>query len=142
MHSPPEDDRSFQERANDYVFIKEGFSLWAALFGPFWLVMQNMWVEVAAYFGGLILLSIILEALGFTPEAISFAFLFANAVFGLFARDLRRYHYDRRGYHLTDVVIGKTLEECETRFFRNLAPDQHPPLNTAHPSFQNEAQPL
>ena len=104
--------------------------------------MQTMWIEAAAYFGLLIVLSVICEALGFTPEAVSFALLFANAVFGLFARDLQRFYYERRGYQFTDVVIGKTLDECETRFFRNCAPTQQPPLTTEQAPFHNEAHPL
>ncbi len=104
----------------DYIFIKEGYSLWAGLFGPFWLFMKAMWVEAGVMMGGLIFILTIFGLLGFHGSALFGALMFSNLVFGLFARDLVRRHYERKGYQLTDVVNGKSLDECECRYFRRL----------------------
>ncbi len=106
----------------DHVFIKEGFSLWAAFLGPLWLVMKSMWVETGVYIAALITGAILMEAIGFHAQAISAAMLLANLGFGLFARDLLRFHIERKGYKFVSVVNGKTMDECETRFFQNSQP--------------------
>ena len=118
VHSPPEDNRPDADRVMDYVFIKEGFSVWAALFGPFWALANKMWMEAGIFIGAIIVGSIIMDAIGLTPAAISGAILASYGVFGLFARDLQRAYYERIGYKLVSVVKGKTREECELRYFR------------------------
>lgn len=103
----------------DYVFIKEGYSFFAGLFGPYWSLANKMWVEAAAHIGAMIILSIIMDMIGFNAEAISSTMMISNIIFGLFARDLQRFHYDRRGYDMVSVVNGKSYLECETSFFHN-----------------------
>lgn len=114
----------FDHQGEDNIFIKEGLSLTAALFGPFWSLMNNMWVEVGLHVGLLILGTTCLEALGFNPGFITAAILASNLVFALFARDLQRFYLERRGYRLAGVVVGKTLDECETRFYRTAEQQQ------------------
>jgi|GEM_PF-6087454 len=120
IHAPMEDNRSLEERAMDYQFIKEGFSIWAALFGPFWLLMKGMWLETLSYFLAAIGLGLVLQLLGFNEEAISAFIMGANFIFALFARDIERLHFERSGFKLISVVNGKTKDECEARYFRSL----------------------
>jgi hypothetical protein len=59
-------------------------------------------------------------------SAVSFALAL---VFGIFANDLRRWTYGRRGYLLVDVVGGGDLEEAERRLLDekpDLAADLRP----------------
>ncbi len=118
VHSPPEDNRPEDDRVMDYIFIKEGYSIWAALLGPFWTLANGMWMETGVYIGGLIVGSILMEVIGFNAGAIGAAILFANLIFGLFARDLQRFFYERQGYTLETVVNGKSYQDCEVRYFR------------------------
>ncbi len=119
IHAPMEDGRSLEERALDYQFIKEGFSIWAALFGPFWLLVKGMWLETLGYFLAVIGLALALQLLGLNEEAISAFIWVANFIFALFARDIERLHYERSGFNLIGVVNGKTKDECEARYFRS-----------------------
>jgi hypothetical protein len=118
VQAPPEDDRSYAERAVDYVFLKEGYSFWAALFGPFWSLANKMWLEAFIHFVGLFAVLGILGAIGFVPAVISYVSFMANLLFALFAYDLQRFHYSRKGYQMIGVVNGKTKGDCEARFFR------------------------
>lgn len=102
----------------DYIFIKEGFSLGAALLGPFWLLIKGNWPGAGMFFALLILISIALNALGFNAAAITGLLFAVQIAFGFFARDLQRFDIERRGYRFIDIVNGKNLDECETRFFR------------------------
>jgi len=118
VHSPPKDNRSQEERAMDIVFIKEGYNLWAGLFGPFWSLANALWREAAVHIGLIILVSGILGMIGFNAQAISGAQFLGNLIFGLFARDVLRMNYERAGFKMVSVVTGKNFEECETRYFR------------------------
>ena len=102
----------------DFIFIKEGYSLWAAVLGPLWLLAKAMWIEAGVYIALIMGGSALLSWVGFNAAAISTATLFANLVLGLFARDVERFHIERKGYKLIEVVNGKSLDECESRFFR------------------------
>ena len=42
IYAPIDENRPLIERAMDYHFIKEGFALWAAIFGPFWLLAKGL----------------------------------------------------------------------------------------------------
>ncbi len=129
VQAPPEDDRSYAERAVDYVFLKEGYSFWAALFGPFWTFTNKLWIEglvhLVAYFS---LLGVV-AAIGFTLGVVGFFSFFANILFGLFAYDVQRLHYTRKGYNMVGVVNGKSKGDCEARFFR--AKEEPPRFNLA-----------
>lgn len=124
VYAPEEDNRAFKDRATDYVFIKEGYSLWAAIFGPFWLVFKTMWVEAAVFFVAIIGVSVAMEQLGFNAFAISSFFTLANIIFAFFARDIERLFYERSGYQMVSVINGKNEHDCEARYFRNRGQQQ------------------
>jgi len=66
----------------DVVFVKEGYSLWAGLFGPFWSLVNSMWIEAGVHIGLIILVSAILGVIGFNTEAVGGAQFLGNLVFG------------------------------------------------------------
>ena len=120
IYAPIDENRPLIERAMNYQFIKEGFSLWAALFGPLWLLAKGLWLETLAFFAAAIGLTLILQLIGFNEAAISAAMTGTTIIFGFFARDIERLHYERSGFKLISVVNGKTKHECEARYFRSL----------------------
>ena len=120
IYAPIDENRPLIERAMNYQFIKEGFSLWAALFGPLWLLAKGLWLETLAFFAAAIGLTLILQLIGFNEAAISAAMTGTTIIFGFFARDIERLHYERSGFKLISVVNGKTKDECEARYFRSL----------------------
>lgn len=83
------------------VLVKEGFSLWAALFGPFWLLAQRAWIA------GVLLLCLDLGSTLLLPDRygtiVSLGLAWAMGVFG---RDIIRWSLARRGYVLADVVAA------------------------------------
>lgn len=119
IYAPPPDDRSYENRSMDYKFIKEGYALWAGLFGPLWLLAKAIWIEGALYMVALIIFTSLLHYLGFNATAQSCFTFLANLVFGLFARDVERMYYERLGYEMISVINGKSAPDCEASYFRS-----------------------
>jgi hypothetical protein len=127
VHEPPRDDRRDDALAHTarFVFVRDGFHLWAFLFGPVWMLRHRMWLETIAY---LILVGAVTYALrrfGIEGAGIWIAFLISLLV-GIEASSLRRWKLSRRGFVNLGVVVGDDLEDAERRFFDGWAADERP----------------
>jgi hypothetical protein len=117
VHEPPlrpADPVPDLERA---LFVRDGFSFWAFLFGPLWMLRHRMWLVLAAYLvlaGGL---QAVLLALGASPAAIIAAGLLIALLVGLEAGTLRRLTLRRRRWKEVGLVGGNDREVAERRFF-------------------------
>jgi len=108
------DQPSAFERA---VFVRDGFSWWALLFGPLWLLWNHAWI-------GFLIWSLIQFGLGLLMQnqiihigAQSLLELLIALALGFEAASIRRYVLRRRGFHLVDVVQDGSLADAERRFF-------------------------
>lgn len=120
VYAPEPDNRAVVEQAADFKFLKEGYSILAALFGPFWLVAKQLWIEAAIYFVGL---GSLLGALGFfglNEIGATLFYFITSALFAIFARDIEAWHLERGGYRMVSIVTGKTYAECEEKYFTSL----------------------
>src|SRR5215831_21273317 len=52
------------EHADRFVFLRDGFSLGAFLFGPLWLFWRRLWVVLIAYLARVAAIGVGLRALG------------------------------------------------------------------------------
>ncbi|MBI4725292.1 MAG: DUF2628 domain-containing protein [Rhodomicrobium sp.] len=117
VHEPARPAQTIDERADQVVFVKEGFTWWGFLFGPFWLLFNALWFEFIAALllsGGL---AAGLVELGLKEQAPGIANLFLMLVIGFEGNDLRRWRLERKGYRFLCSVAGSSFEECERRFF-------------------------
>ncbi|MCZ6721902.1 MAG: DUF2628 domain-containing protein [Alphaproteobacteria bacterium] len=103
--------------AKDAVFLGEGFSLPAAIFGPFWALYHGHWRTTLLLLAGLVLLGLIAEQLRFdVPSGV--VLLLGYLVFvGFNGNDWRRSGLERQDYRLDRVVVAKNREEAELRYF-------------------------
>lgn len=120
IHAPPVDNRNFSEQAADYVFLKEGYAYWAALFGPFWLLARKLWLEALIYFVALGLIQAILQYFGLNEYGATLLYFMVSIIFALFAYDVERWHYARKDYVMISLVNGKSRVDCEAKFFNKL----------------------
>jgi hypothetical protein len=122
VHEPGLPAKSPGERADEVVFVKEGFTWWGFLFGPFWLLFNGLWFE----FGFALLLiaglSALLTQLGLKDQAAGIANLAVMLLVGFEGNDLRRWRLERKGYTLLAPVAAEGYEECERRFFEAWLP--------------------
>jgi hypothetical protein len=115
VHEPlPRDGaRSAPER---FVFVRDGFSFWALLFGPLWMLRHRMWLVLLGYIALAVALSLVFRLNA--SDKIGFAVLGLIALLiGLEAGTLRRFTLRRRGYRNIGIVVGDDLELAERRFF-------------------------
>ncbi|WMS44180.1 DUF2628 domain-containing protein [Acuticoccus sp. MNP-M23] len=112
-----EHDRFREHRkAERALFVRDGFSWRASLFGPLWLLAKGHLVLAVAYLvvaAGLVAATITL--LG--EDAVTPVTLVASLWFGFEAEGLRRWALSRRGWHMNDVVEGRRLPEAERRYY-------------------------
>lgn len=125
-----ESERHGAERAERAVFVKDGFSWLALLFGPFWLLWHRMWVVVLGYAVVLVGIPALVERLA--GDDVAGIVGFGLAVWFAFeARALRRWSLARRGYTLMAVVEGRRFRNAERRYYSE-RPFTAAPLTPSH----------
>jgi hypothetical protein len=102
---------------DEFVFVRDGFSLWAFLFGPFWMLRYRLWLVLLIYLAVVIALAAALHFLGASSGArVAAGFLLCLLV-GFEAATLRRFGLARRGSNELGIVVADDLEAAERRFF-------------------------
>jgi hypothetical protein len=118
--------------AERFVFVRDGFSWWAFLFAPLWMLWHRMWLVFLGYAvisGGI---EFALVRFGASRAAISLVGLVISLLVGLEASTLRRLTLHRRGWTNVGVVSGDKLEDAERRFFDAWVRGTRPANSAAH----------
>lgn len=115
IYEPPIRVRDPVGRAEELVFLKDGFSWPALLFSLFWLAYQRMWLILCLFGGTMILLFFVLNAL--SSSAAALVIFGAILMFALEANTIRRMKLEQSGYRLSAVINGKSLYDCERKYF-------------------------
>lgn len=83
------------------VVLRDGFSIWPFLFGPFWFLAQRLWVEA------LVMLALLVAAALLLPDPASSVVLFAlHLLAGFEGRDRLRARLERKGLAPLGVVAA------------------------------------
>lgn len=104
-------------KAEHFVFVRDGFSFWAFIAAPWWMLLHRMWLVLAAYvvlIGGLMF---VLMTLGASDSALAVISLLVAILIGLEASTLRRFSLQRRGWRNVGIISGDDMEDAERRFF-------------------------
>lgn len=132
VHEPPNPPADRIDRGDSMVFVRDGFSLNAALLTPLWLIGNRHWIALAAYAIGMALLVGALLLLDVNPAWITLWVVAYQLIWGYEADELERGALTRRGFETVGTVSGRTRRECERRFFDGWLPRQ-PILSAAPP---------
>ncbi|MDX2203525.1 MAG: DUF2628 domain-containing protein [Hyphomicrobiaceae bacterium] len=124
VHERPNPPSDRIERAEGLVFVKDGFSWMAALFTPFWLLAHRLWWVLLGYAGVVALLQVVGRLAGTEQQWPALAGVAVGLLFGFEADALRRWGLARRGWRMLGSVSGRSLEDCERRFFDDWLPSQ------------------
>jgi hypothetical protein len=134
VHEPPMHAAGALADAERFVFVRDGFSFWAFIAAPLWMLWHRMWLVLLGY----VLLTVIvlsaLAVLGASAAALIVVGLSIALLVGLEANTLRRFALRRRGWRNVAIVSGHDVEDAEQRFFDawlHQAPAQRD--NTAKP---------
>ena len=124
VHEPPNAPSDRVDRAESLVFIKDGFSWGAALFGPVWMLFNRLWWPLLAY----IVAYAGIEAVRLTAiidrRWIGLCLIALNLLLAFEGDTLRRWALERRGWRLLGATNGRSRSECERRFFEAWLPAQ------------------
>jgi hypothetical protein len=112
-----------------FVFVRDGFHFWAALFGPLWLIAHRLWLALIGWIIAIIALELVLRRLGVGSAAIVFADIVVALLMGFEAASLQRWTLLRNRWSQLDVVIADDEEAAERRFFDRWARKQHGIVN-------------
>ncbi|HEY2526971.1 MAG TPA: DUF2628 domain-containing protein [Xanthobacteraceae bacterium] len=117
VHEPPLRGDEPLSAAERYVFVRDGFSIAAFLFAPFWMLWHRLWLALALYVVVTGLLETVLMAVGASPMTVTLLAALISLLVGLEAGSLRRLTLSRRGYKQVGLVSGADIEDAERRFF-------------------------
>ncbi len=130
VHEPPNPPADRIERAEKLEFVRDGFTLLAAVIPPLWMALNRLWIALLAYLLAVAAVGIVLGAAGVNQSMISLIILAAHIVIGFEADSIKRWTLERRGWDEVGTVAGRNRAECERRFFDNWI-IQQPFLRTA-----------
>ncbi len=99
------------------VFVRDGFSFWAFLLTPLWMLWHRMWLVLVGYLVLASGLLAVLLGLGVSSAEIITAGLLISLLLGLEASTLRRFTLRRRGFKELGLISGSDREVAERRFF-------------------------
>ncbi|WP_022722768.1 DUF2628 domain-containing protein [Rhodopseudomonas sp. B29] len=133
VHAPRPTDDETRPAPERFVFLRDGFSIWAFLFGPFWLLYRRLWLALLGY---LVLMTVLTAALGVLHAGAGTRFvvlLLCATLLGLEASSLRRWTLGRRGWRPIDIVAADDQEIAERRFFDRWSAAQANPIGFSFP---------
>ncbi len=117
VHEPRPRKSETATDADRFVFVRDGFYVWAFLLGPVWILWHRLWLVLLAYLAGTVALQAGLWALGASGTVKLAVGLLISLLIGFEAATLRRWTFTRRKWKNLGVVVGEDLEAAERRFF-------------------------
>lgn len=104
-----------QQKDNNCIIIKQGASLFAAIFNVGWLLYHRMWL--------LLILSsiVVVSAFSLNCEHLKVGALITTMlIFGFCRTDILEYELERKKYLLKDIILANSEMEAELKFLERL----------------------
>ena len=117
VHEPPNAATDRADRAEAMRFVREGFSLFAALLPPLWMIANRLWLVLFGYIVLTLFVSAVLTVLKVPLHWHGYVMLAISIIIGFEADSLIRWTLLRQNWHMVGGVSGTSFEECERRFF-------------------------
>jgi uncharacterized protein DUF2628 len=117
VHEPPPGRYEGVPDPERFAFVRDGFSLWACLFGPLWMLRHRMWLVLVSYLLVLAAIEVALRAVGVSSGTSLAVGLLVALLIGFEAATLRRFTLARRKWSNVGLIVSDDLEAAERRFF-------------------------
>src|SRR5208283_1207403 len=101
------------------VFLRDGFSIAAFIFGPFWLFWNRAYLAAGLWLALVTMLAIGGGRLGLQPEATALINLALSLALAFEGVRLIIWTLERRGFRQSGVVACDNAQEAEEVFFHN-----------------------
>ena len=106
VHAPRTSDMNARAAGDRAVFVRDGFHVWAFVFGPFWLLYHRLWWALLGYVAVMVGVSVSLGVLRVSGGVSLCVLLLIALLIGLEAASLRRWTLSRGKWRQLDVVAG------------------------------------
>ena len=110
--------------ADRFVFVRDGFHVWAFVAGPFWLLFHRLWLALIGYLVLSFVGEIVLSLLGIGAGPRMLVMFVIALLMGFEASSLRRWSLSRGKWRQLDMVVADNPEAAERRFFDRWASRQ------------------
>jgi hypothetical protein len=117
VHEPPLRATEAAPDPERFVFVRDGFSIWAFLVAALWMLWHRMWLILVVYVVVAAGLETVLRYAGVGSPVLSIVALLISLLVGIEAGTLRRFTLARRGWKNVGIVSAYDLEDAERRFF-------------------------
>ena len=117
VHEPPPKADAGEPDPERFVFVRDGFSFWAFLLAPLWMLRHRMWLVFLGYVIVTVALQVGLRLMGASTTVIMLAVALVSLLIGFEAASLRRFTLWRRRWKNVGIVVGDDVESAERRFF-------------------------
>ena len=131
VHESPNPPAARGDRAEQLVFVRDGFSWFAALLAPVWMLANRLWLALLGYIAVVAALIVVFGLLGIGDQWLGNALLAVHLIIGFEADSILRWTLNRRAWRQIASVTGATVEDCERRFFEEWLASV-PAVSTAH----------
>lgn len=131
VHQPPLRKQDTAPDPERFVFVRDGFSFWAFLLGPLWMLRYRMWLVLLGYIAVVAAAQIAIGFVGVSSGSAVLAGFMLALLIGLESGTLRRFTLGWRGWQTVGTVVGSDREQIEQRFFNAWA--QGETVNPAPP---------
>jgi len=133
VHAPPLNSGASADPER-FVFVRDGFHVWAFLLAPLWLLQHRLWLALAGYIAVNVVIGVAVMLLGIAEIADFFIALLLALLVGFEAATLWRWTLTRRGWRQLGFAIGDDIEEAERRFFASWTTKKPAPPPLPHVS--------
>jgi hypothetical protein len=117
VHEPPLKRYDTAADPDRFIFVRDGFSWPAFLFGPLWMLRHRLWLVLLLYVSLMIGVEVGLRRLALPAEMAFMVGALIALLIGIEAGTLRRFKLARRGWSNVGVIVGDDREMAEQRFF-------------------------
>jgi uncharacterized protein DUF2628 len=133
VYEPPMHNSGAADLADRFIFVRDGFSLGAFLFGALWMIWRRLWLVLLIYLVVVAALEYGLVRLGVGTAVRTSVLVLIAFLIGIEAATLRRWTLLRRGWRDCGVVIASDVEMAERRFFDARAVRRPATVSTSTP---------
>ena len=146
VHAPPPRQGDTASAPDRFVFVRDGFHVWAFVLTPIWLLRYRLWLAFAIYVVISIALAVVLRWTGAGTTVQFLAGLVVSLLIGLEAASIRRRKLAWKRWSMLGFVVGDDLETAEHRFFgewvkRAAAPPSPPAPPPSAPPMPRQTPP-
>jgi Protein of unknown function (DUF2628) len=132
VHAPPPKEGARDADPERFVFVRDGFYVWAFLLAPLWLLLRRLWLVLVGYLVVNALMGMAFYATAAAEWVRALGGLLVALLVGFEAASLWRWTLARRRWRTLGFVVGDNEENAERRFFaewtrRATAPVAPPP---------------